>query len=153
MKILIAEDQPDTCHTLARSVTGWGYDVVSVGDGKQAWQALQDQESAQIALLDWVLPGMDGLEVCRRVRQCQRLDPIYVLLMSGRTSRDAIIAGLEGGADEYLPKPVDLDELRVRLLAGRRIVEAQLRIAARVCELEAILRGGAAAPPSGGKAR
>jgi DNA-binding response OmpR family regulator len=93
-----------------------------------------------MALLDWVLPGMDGLEICRRVRQVRRPASVYLILLSGRTSREALIAGLEGGADEYLPKPVDLDELRVRLLSGKRLVEGQMELAARVNELEDALR-------------
>jgi DNA-binding response OmpR family regulator len=136
MKILVAEDQPDTCSTLARCLAGWGYEVVRAGDGREAWQALQAADAPMLALIDWVLPGMDGLEVCRHVRAADRLERPYIILLSGRTSRDAIVAGLDGGADAYLPKPVDLDELRARIQAGERLVGWQSRLSARVRQLE-----------------
>ncbi len=105
-------------------------------DGETACAALEGNSPPPLALLDWMLPGMDGLEICRRVRSTPAGKAIYIILLTTRTRKEDVIAGLDGGADDYVTKPFDREELRARLRAGCRIVELQSRLAARVAELE-----------------
>jgi diguanylate cyclase (GGDEF)-like protein len=115
----------------------WGYEVITTDDGTAAWQALQRPDAPQLAILDWMMPGMDGLQVCREVRQLAREPYVYILLLTARSQKEDIIAGMEAGADDYLTKPFDVHELQVRLRAGQRILglQAQL-IAAREAQRE-----------------
>jgi two-component system cell cycle response regulator len=125
MKILAAEDNL-VCQSMLRTMlTKWGYDVTIARDGVEAWQALQSQDSPRLAILDWMMPGMDGLEVCRRVRAANREPYIYILLLTARTESQDLVAGMDAGADDYVTKPFNAHELRVRLRAGRRILELQ----------------------------
>ncbi len=125
MKILIAEDDPISRRLLEVTLNKWGYEVVSCPDGSVAWMTLQQPQAPSLAILDWMMPGMDGLEVCREVRQ-QITEPyIYILLLTAKSQQTDIIAGLEAGADDYLTKPFDSSELRMRLRAGRRILDLQ----------------------------
>jgi DNA-binding response OmpR family regulator len=137
MKILIAEDDTVVRRLLEVTLLGWGYEVQLTGDGESACAALEGDAPAPLALLDWMLPGMDGLEICRRVRSTPAGRGIYIILLTTRTRKEDLIAGLDGGADDYVTKPFDREELRARLRAGCRIVELQLSLAARVAELEA----------------
>jgi CheY-like chemotaxis protein len=114
----------------------WGYDVLVARDGPQAWQVLDGEEPPSLALLDWVMPGMDGLEVCRKVRSVTRTPPIYIILLTARVAKDDVIRGFDAGADDYVTKPFNSDELRARVKVGRRIVELQKNLALRVQELE-----------------
>lgn len=125
MRILIAEDDPISRRLLEVTLTKWGYDVVSCPDGNVAWETLQQPGAPSLAILDWMMPGLDGLQVCREVRR-QIAEPyMYLLLLTARTQKTDIIAGLEAGADDYLAKPFDSNELRMRLRAGRRILDLQ----------------------------
>jgi DNA-binding response OmpR family regulator len=139
MRILIAEDNLTSRHALESHLGHWGYDVVSTGDGAEALAALQEPGAPRLALLDWMMPQMDGLEVCRKVRTLPTPEPPYIILLTARADRDDIVAGLESGADDYVTKPVDGGELRARLQAGRRVIELQANLAARVRELEGAL--------------
>jgi sigma-B regulation protein RsbU (phosphoserine phosphatase) len=105
-------------------------------DGRTACQALETEDPPRLALLDWMLPEMDGLEICRRVRSTEGGRAIYILLLTARARKEDVIAGLDGGADDYITKPFDREELRARLRAGCRIVELQLNLAERMSELE-----------------
>ena len=138
MRVLLAEDDAVPRCLLQAALAEWGYAVEAVADGERAWQVLQAEGGPKLAVLDWVMPGLDGLEVCRRVRQAVA-DPPYLILLTGRRTTGDVVAGLEGGADEYLSKPVDPDELRARVHAAVRVVELQDRLAQRVRELEAAL--------------
>jgi DNA-binding response OmpR family regulator len=135
MKILLAEDDLATREAMADLLTREGYAVLAVGDGLAAWQALQGPDAPRLAVLDWGMPGLDGLEVCRRVREMPSLTPPYLILLSGRKDKAEVLVGLEGGADDYVIKPVDLPELFARLKIGRRIVALQTSLADRVREL------------------
>lgn len=137
MKILIAEDDTVIRRLLEITLLGWHYEVQLTWDGKTACAALAQTVPPPLALLDWMLPGMDGLEICRRVRSTPAGRGIYIILLTTRTSKKDVIAGLDAGADDYLTKPFDHEELRARLRAGCRIVELQATLAARVAELEA----------------
>jgi DNA-binding response OmpR family regulator len=137
MKILIAEDDPVSRRLLEVTLAGWNYEVQVTSDGRSACQALEADAPPRLALLDWMLPEMDGLEICRRVRSTTAGRGIYIILLTARARKEDVIAGLDGGADDYITKPFDRDELRARLRAGRRIVELQLSLAERMAELEA----------------
>lgn len=139
MKILIAEDDPVSRRILVNMLLKWGHEVVSTQDGSEAWQELQQQDAPLIAILDWMMPGMDGLEVCRRVRQSTRAIAPYIILLTANHGVDQLVMGMEAGADDYLTKPYNRDELRVRINVGARIVELQTRLADRVRELEQAL--------------
>jgi CheY-like chemotaxis protein len=139
MKLLLAEDNPVARDALATLVTQWGYEVTAVGDGEAAWHALQQPNAPQLALLDWMMPVMDGLEVCQQVRRHLPQNPPYLILLTGRNSEEDLVAGLAGGANEYVTKPVSPAELQVRLQAGQRVVELQANLAQQVQQLEEAL--------------
>lgn len=125
MKILAAEDNPIFQTMLRSMLTKWGYEVITAGNGNEAWQYLQSEEAPRLAILDWMMPGLDGVEVCRRIRGAGREPYTYVLLLTARTDSHDLVEGMEAGADDYLTKPFNTLELRARLRAGRRIVELQ----------------------------
>ena len=125
MKALIAEDNPGFRQVLERMLKKWGYEVVVAESGLQAWEILQATDPPRLAILDWMMPGLDGLEVCRRVRELAREPYIYILLLTAKDSAEELVEGMEAGADDYLRKPVNSHELRVRLRAGRRILDLQ----------------------------
>jgi PAS domain S-box-containing protein len=127
MKILLAEDDRVFQIMLRKTVCKWGYEVVVVGDGEQAWQQLNSKGGPRLAILDWVMPGADGLEVCRRVRSGDLPHYVYIILLTSKTDSTDLVAGLEAGADDYLAKPVDLSELNLRIRAGCRVLESEER--------------------------
>jgi two-component system, cell cycle response regulator len=125
MKILIAEDDPGFRHLMKTVLVQWGYDVVIVDNGKDALQILQSEYSPRLAILDWMIPGMDGVEVCRKVREERKQPYTYIILLTCQQRDEDLAAGMEAGADDYITKPFKHDELRLRLRAGRRIIELQ----------------------------
>ena len=135
MKVLIAEDDPASNALLKSLLLKWGFDVVNTFGGVEAWRALQREDTPQIAILDWMMPGMDGLEVCRRVREQEKGGDLYtyVIVLTAKSDREDIVTGIDAGADEYIVKPFDKEELRARLRTGQRIIELQtaLRVANR----------------------
>jgi phosphoserine phosphatase RsbU/P len=139
MRILIAEDNRASRCALELHLAQWGYDVVSTADGAAAWGAFQEPGAPRLAILDWMMPGLDGVEVCRKVRARPSTEPPYLILLTARAGRDDVVAGLESGADEYLTKPVDPAELKARLRVGCRVLELQATLEGRVHELEAAL--------------
>jgi len=139
MKILVAEDQVISRRLLAGNLRRWGYQVTAVEDGNRAWQALQAADAPQLAILDWLMPGMDGVDVCRRVRASQHARGIYLILLTARREQADKIRGLESGADDYVTKPFDREELRARVQVGVRVLELQETLAQRVRELEEAL--------------
>ena len=125
MRILIAEDDPNFRSLLKAKLANWGYEVVAVGDGNEAWQVLQSDDAPQLALLDWMMPGMEGVEICRKVRKELQESYTYIILLTSQQRDEDVVAGMEAGADDYITKPCKHSELRVRLRAGRRIIELQ----------------------------
>jgi diguanylate cyclase (GGDEF)-like protein len=127
MKILIADDSIVSRHLLDATLRRWGYEVVVACDGNEAWQILQSENAPKIAILDWMMPGLTGPEVCRRARATAKDKDIYtyILLLSSKSQREDLIEGMESGADDYLTKPFDQHELQVRLRPGVRILELQ----------------------------
>ena len=137
MRVLIAEDDPVSRRILERLLRKWGYEVLVTTDGDEAWAALQSASAPDVALLDIMMPKMDGLEICRRLRALNRRT--YVILVTAKHGAREIVKGIEAGAADYLTKPYDPDELRARVLVGVRIVDLQTALAGRVAELERAL--------------
>jgi len=125
MRILIADDDEVSRCKLEALLSKWGYEVISVEDGMTAWEALQQENAPRLTILDWMMPGMDGSEICRQLRQSSKKAYVYVLLLTSRVAKEDIVAGMEAGADDYLSKPFDAQELKVRVRAGQRIVELE----------------------------
>ncbi len=125
MRVLAAEDNPVFQSMLRTMLTRWGYEALIARSGTEAWRILQSEDAPRLAILDWMMPGMDGVEICRRVRSANREPYIYILLLTARTESEDLIEGMDAGADDYLTKPFNAHELRVRLHAGRRILDLQ----------------------------
>lgn len=130
MKVLAAEDNPVFQSMLANMLTKWGYTPVVAHDGNEAWEALQQPDGPQLAILDWMMPGLNGVDICRGVRAAGREPYVYILLLTARTDSQDLVEGMEAGADDYLTKPFQAHELRVRLRAGRRILDLQQQLLA-----------------------
>ena len=136
MRILIAEDDPVSRRLLQAALINWGYEVIVTANGKEAWQALQTPDAPSLLVLDWLMPEMDGVEICREARKLDALKSAYIILLTSRGSKDDIVKGLEAGADDYVTKPFDHGELRARVQVGSRVVHLQSTLADRVVELE-----------------
>jgi phosphoserine phosphatase RsbU/P len=136
MKILIAEDEAASRLVLETTLKRWNYEVVSTVDGNEAWKALREEDSPQLAILDWMMPNMDGVEVCRLVRSEPRLQNLYLIMLTALDTADNIVEALDAGANDYIAKPFDHKELRARIRVGVRVVELQNALAQRVRELE-----------------
>ena len=139
MRVLIAEDDRVTARLLTSLLATWGYETAVAEDGDSALQMIADQRTPYLALLDWMLPGMDGPEVCRRTRANGSTTPGYLILLTAKSAQADLVEGLDAGADGYLVKPIEPGELRARLHAGARILDLQARLANQVHELEAAL--------------
>ncbi len=139
MQVLIAEDDRVTGEILARTLQRWNYETTLVSNGEEAWTLLRAATLPTLAVLDWMMPGLDGPDVCRRVRAELPLANMYLLLVTAREGRGDVIAGLDAGADDYIIKPFDPDELRARIAVGIRVLTLQQKLAERVDELQAAL--------------
>lgn len=137
--VLLADDDKLTLNVLNDTLTRAGYDVVTATDGEQAWKKLRESD-AQVAILDWIMPGMEGVEICRRAADEPRLANRYFILLTGRSSTEDLVAGLQSGASDYLRKPFEEAELIARVEVGVRFVELQRKLAERVEELETALK-------------
>ena len=122
MRILIAEDERVSARQLEAVLTSWDYEVVIAREGLAAWKILQEADSPKLAILDWMMPGKSGVDLCREVRQLRREPYTYILLLTEKSGRQDLIEGMNAGADDYLSKPFDPRELEVRLRAGRRVL-------------------------------
>ena len=136
MRILIAEDDAVSRRLLQAALAKWGYEVIVTANGKEAWDALHVSAPPSLLILDWLMPEMDGVEICRAARQRPELRSAYILLLTSRGSKEDIVKGLEAGADDYVTKPFDHGELRARVQVGARVVQLQATLADRVKELE-----------------
>ena len=128
VRILLADDDEVSRHILKGTLSRWGFDVISAVDGHEAWQVLQADNAPRLAILDWVMPGMDGVDVCRKVREQLTGPYIYMLLLTSKREKEDIVRGMAAGADDYVSKPFDPQELRVRLKAGERIIDLQEKL-------------------------
>jgi DNA-binding response OmpR family regulator len=136
MRVLIAEDDALSRRVLEDTITKSGYDLVVTTDGREAWEALQQEDAPLLAILDWMMPGMDGLQICRKVRESPAPVPAYLILVTTRERKEDIVAGLEAGANDYVTKPFDRAELLARVRVGVRVVELQQSLGGRVRELQ-----------------
>jgi DNA-binding response OmpR family regulator len=139
-RILVAEDDPDTAQLLKRFLQKDGCDVVLAGDGHKAWQILQREDAPKLVILDWVMPGMEGIEVCRRLRETDEDIDTYVMLVSEKGKKQDVIAGLDSGADDYLVKPVDRGEFLARLRVAKRTLAKQGQLHQKIEEQRSLLR-------------
>jgi sigma-B regulation protein RsbU (phosphoserine phosphatase) len=140
MDVLIAEDELVSRCSLEAILRKWGYQVIVTEDGAAAWDVLRHDDGPQLAVLDWMMPGKDGPDICRLLKQTPRPRPPYVILLTARDGKADLVAGLQSGADDYIAKPFNLDELRARLQVGERMVALQNSLADRVVELENALK-------------
>ena len=139
MKVLIAEDEVVTALALESLLLQWGYEPVLAVDGEAAWAELQRPQRPLVALLDWMMPGLDGVTLVRRVRALKSALPLYIIMCTALSARERITEALGAGANDYLTKPLDAEELRARLGVAVSTVELQLTLAERVRELETAL--------------
>jgi sigma-B regulation protein RsbU (phosphoserine phosphatase) len=139
MKILIAEDDQTSQRVLQLVLSKWDYQVVESENGSEAWDVLQADQTMQMAIFDWMMPEMDGLELIRRIRASETLSGMYIILLTAKGRTEDIVAGLEAGANDYVAKPFKREELMARVGVGRRVAELQQALALRVGELEATL--------------
>ena len=133
--VLVVEDSAVYRNMLASCLREWGYDVSVAEDGLQAWEMVQNGNMPNLLLIDWMLPGLDGIELCRRIRNRQTEPYPYVLLLSAQEKKQNLIDGLNAGADDYLTKPFDVNELRARLRSGTRILSLQGQLRRKEDEL------------------
>jgi len=139
MKILIAEDDYTSRLMLQVILEKWKYKVVTAENGAEAMELLQHNEQPQIAILDWEMPEMDGLEVCQKARALDRENPIYIIMLTGRNTTTDIVDGLDAGADDYITKPFDENELQARVRVAERMVRIQESLTNTVEELREAL--------------
>ncbi len=125
MKILIAEDNAFSRTLLKKTLVKAGYDAVVAENGDKAWEALQQDDPPKLALIDWMMPGMSGIELCRKIRELENPIPIYVILLTAKTDKEDVLEGFAAGADDFIKKPFDSGELLARIQVGRRLVEQQ----------------------------
>lgn len=135
MKILIAEDDFTSRAMLTAVLKKSGHEVIETANGAECWDELQKPGAPQLVILDWMMPVMDGLEVIRRIRAMQSPHPPYVILLTAKGEKGDINAGLESGVNDYLTKPFDPGELRVRVEVGQRMIEMQKQLVAQAQEL------------------
>jgi two-component system, cell cycle response regulator len=125
MKILVADDDPVTRRLLQAQLQRWGHEVIACADGATAWEILSQEDSPRLVILDWMMPGMDGVDICRNIRKSANRAYIYLILLTSKSRQDDIVEGLEAGADDYITKPFNPNELKVRIRAGARIIQLQ----------------------------
>ena len=139
LQVLVADDEPVSRTVVSAMLKKAGYPVILANDGEQAWKKLDSADSPSLALLDWEMPGLQGPEVVRRIRSRASQTPTYVILLTSRDSSADIVQGLRAGADDYVTKPANEDELIARVNVGARVVQLQLALEDRVRSLEEAL--------------
>ena len=139
MKVLAAEDDTTSRVILESLLQRWGHDVISVDDGRKAWDVLRAPNAPRLAILDWMMPAMDGVEICHRARRELKDEPPYIILLTALGRKEDIVAGLRAGASDYVTKPFDREELRARVDVGRQVIELQDELKQKVFTLEKAL--------------
>lgn len=135
MRILMAEDDAISQRVLQTMLTKWDFEPVVVNNGEDAWRVLQQPDAPSLAILDWMMPGRDGVDVCRAVRGLERECPPYLILLTAKGRKEDIVTGLRAGANDFLTKPFDREELHARVQVGVRVVELQAELSRRFHEL------------------
>ncbi len=136
MRILIAEDDPVSNKLLASHLSKWYYEVVATEDGTKAWDVLAGPDPPLLAILDWMMPGYDGIELCRKIRGSPQLDSAYIILLTAKGQKQDVITGLEAGANDYIIKPFYPEELRAWVGVGVRIIQLQASLENKAHELD-----------------
>lgn len=136
MRILIAEDDPTSHRVLRMVLEKWGHDVVCCRDGGEAWNALSAADAPRMAILDWMMPELDGVALVRRIREDSRLRSMYLILLTAKGRKDDLVEGLGAGADDYLVKPFNRDELAARMSVGERVLGLQAQLQDRIGQVE-----------------
>jgi len=139
VKILIADDDPTSLKLLNSMLSKMDHEIIAVQNGRDAFDELSKNGSPKIAILDWIMPEMDGVEVCKKIKSNNNKLPAYIILLTVKDSKRDIINGLDAGADDYIIKPYDQDELRARVDVGNRVIQLQMKLEKRVNELEEAL--------------
>lgn len=139
MRVLVADDEPVSRRRVEALLEREGHEVIAVADGDAAWLVLQQQDAPRLAVLDWQMPGKSGIELCRLLRQADGLQPPYVIMLSACDKQADKIAGLLGGANDYITKPFDPAELKARVHVGLKMLQLQQRLSVKVAELERAL--------------
>jgi len=142
VRILVAEDDTITRKILESTLGQLGLDIITAPDGTTAWRILQElkgKDAPQLALLDWMMPGIDGVEICRKLRATPGFELMYIILLTMRSGKEDLAAALLAGANDYITKPFHPVELEARVRVGERMVKLQTSLAERVIELEAAL--------------
>jgi sigma-B regulation protein RsbU (phosphoserine phosphatase) len=139
VKILIAEDDRVSRRILETTLTGWGYQTIVTEDGNAAWNVLKGADAPELAILDVMMPEIDGFELCRRVRESNGWIPPYIILLTGRSTKEDVVHGIKAGANDYLSKPFYREELKVRVEVGIQMLELHKSLSERVKELEVAL--------------
>lgn len=139
MDILIVEDDPVSSYMLETTLSKWGYTAIVARDGELALQVLQKDKAPQLVILDWMMPNMDGIELCKKLRENPAKQSTYIILLTAKSDKKDVVMGLDMGADDYITKPFDRNELRARLRVGVRIIELQQSLADRITQLEEAL--------------
>jgi DNA-binding response OmpR family regulator len=134
-EILIADDERMTRRLLEKTLTEAGYRVCMAHDGEQAWKLLHAPDAPRLAVLDWMMPGMDGVEICRRLRDESLPHPLHLILLTSRNQTKDVVAGLDSGADDYITKPFDRAELLARIRSGQRVLNLESSLSTRMGEL------------------
>jgi DNA-binding response OmpR family regulator len=138
-QVVIADDDQTTRHVLQTTLVHWGYNVTMCKDGAEAFRLLREPGSANIALLDWMMPGMDGVEICAELRKEKETASKYLILLTTRSDKEDLVEGLRSGADDYVVKPFHMGELRARLQVGTRVVTLHSQMSQHASELAAAL--------------
>ena len=125
MRVLVADDDPVFCALMQRLLQGWHFDVVLAADGEEAWEILRGDDSPRLVLLDWMMPGMDGYEVCKMMRNQKGRKNVYVMIVTGTRKKDDIMKVVLAGADDYLIKPFDPVDLKIRMRNAMRVLHLQ----------------------------
>ncbi|PJA27591.1 MAG: response regulator [candidate division Zixibacteria bacterium CG_4_9_14_3_um_filter_46_8] len=139
MKILIAEDDVVSRKLLKAILSKWDHEVIVAKDGNEALEALMQDDAPCLAILDWMMPGKDGIDVCREVRQQKEKTYLYIIMLTAKQNKGDIVKGLDAGADDYIAKPFDMAELKARINVGQRIVNLELSLQTKVVELQKAL--------------
>jgi phosphoserine phosphatase RsbU/P len=139
LRVLIADDDPVSRRVLEAFLTRWGYEVRRAESGTEAFEILAANDAPGLAILDWMMPGLDGVEVCRRLRAAQTPRPLYLIVLTAKGASEDIVEGLGAGADDYVTKPFNREELRARVEVGERVLALQAKLSQRVTELETAL--------------
>lgn len=139
MRVLIADDDPVSRRVLEAFLTRWGYEVRRAETGAEALEMLSANDAPRLAILDWMMPGLDGVEVCRRLRAAGSPLPLYLIVLTAKGNSEDVVEGLGAGADDYVTKPFNREELRARVAVGERVLALQSKLSERVTELETAL--------------